>query len=84
MSKEKPTAKQMQQSLKAWMTDEDNKPHRLISASKIKDLAKAMDPDIRMPKDLHVALCREIAMTLKKAMLRCYDNKRATLRPLDL
>lgn len=84
MSTEKPTPKQMQKSLKKFMTDEDNNPHRLVSAAKLKELAKAMDPDIRMDKQVHVALCREIAGVVKKAMLRCYDNKRSTIRPTDL
>lgn len=81
---DKPDAKTMQKRLKQWMTDEDNKPHRLINAAKLVEVAKAMDPDIRGTKGIHTALVREVALTIKKAMLRCYDNKRATLRDSDL
>ena len=84
MSTEKPTPKAMQKSLKQFMTDEDNNPHRLVSATKLKELAKAMDPDIRMDKQVHLAVCREVSIIVKKAMLRCYDNKRSTIRPADL
>lgn len=81
---DKPTPKEMTQALKTWLQDEDNKPQRLISGTKFKELAKAIDPDIRFTADFHGVLCREVGLMIKKAMQRCYDNKRATLRPLDL
>ncbi len=84
VSAEKPTAKAMQKSLKQFMTNDDNNPHRLVSAAKLKELAKALDPDIRMDKQVHLAVCREVSIIVKKAMLRCYDNKRSTIRPADL
>lgn len=84
MSEEKPDAKTMQKRLKAWMADEDNKASRIIGASKLMEMAKAMDPDIRGVKGVHTTLVREVAKAVKKAMLRCYDNKRTTLRPTDI
>lgn len=84
MANEKPNAKELQDRLKEWMTDSDNNPHRLVSASKLAELAKAMDPDIRGAKKIQAKLVREVALMLKKAMMRCYDNKRATLRDSDI
>jgi len=83
-NEEKPDAKLMQMRLKQWMSDDDNKPHRLVSATKLNEIAKVMDPEIRGGKGIQTAVVREVALMIKKAMLRCYDNKRATLRPLDL
>jgi len=84
MPKEKPSAEKMQKLLDAWMSNEDNNLQRLISATKLKEIARAMDPDIRLDAGTHGALCREVALLLMKALQRCYDNKRLTIRPLDL
>jgi len=81
---EKPTPKAMQKALKTWMTNEENNSHRLVGASKIKELAKAMDPKIRLDTELQAAVCRKVATMIKEAMKRCYDNKRSTIRPSDL
>lgn len=80
----KKNMKQMKQALKEWMTDPDNNAHRFVSQTKLKEMMKAIDPDIRMDKKVHLAACRELGLQVIKGMARCYDNKRVTVRASDL
>lgn len=57
---------------------------RLVSKSKLKAMAKAVDPKIRMDNRVHAAAIKEVAKMVLKAMRRTYDNKRGTIRPSDL
>lgn len=82
--KDHPSGKQLRKALKNYMTDEDNSPHRLVSNAKLKELAKTLDPSIRVDKELHFAVCKLVAKRLVEAMERTYDNKRGTIRPSDL
>lgn len=69
---------------KEFLTDEESNAHRLVSQSKLKELAKTIDPEIRMDKKVHGAMVKLVAQTMVKAITRCYDNKRKTIRPSDV
>jgi hypothetical protein len=82
--KDRPKLKMMNQRKKDFMADPENNIHRLVSASKLKEFAKTIDPDIRMDKKVHRALVAQVANMIVKAISRCYDNKRGTIRPSDI
>lgn len=82
--KSKPKLKVMNQRKKDYIADAENGAHRLVSASKLKELAKTIDPNIRMDKKVHRAMVNQVASIIVKAISRCYDNKRGTIRPSDL
>lgn len=87
-AKEHPTPRQMSQGLNEWWGEEDSEERKnarkLITATKLKELLKALDPNGRMQADVHDAICKDVAKVLKKALMRAYDNKRMTIRPSDL
>lgn len=82
-AKTQPSKKQMNQALKGWLTDEENNPHRLVSLSKFKALAKEIDPSIRLDKKAHAEVCKMLGRALVRAIERTYDNKRSTIRSSD-
>ena len=83
-SETKPSLGQMKKLFAEWMGDEDNKGKRLISVAKLKELSKAIDPEIRMDAQVHTAFCRELGRVLINAMRRTWDNKRITIRGSDV
>ncbi len=89
-SKEKSTPKQKRQApegdvmrkrLRKFLTEDGG---RLVSKSKLKALAKSMDPKMRMDARVHDAAVKAMGLMIMKAMQRVYDNKRGTIRPSDL
>jgi len=83
-TKQTPTAKQISANFRKWWNDKDSQANRVLTASKFKEMMKALDPNIRLQDGLHDAACKELFKLMKKAMLRAYDNKRTTVRPGDL
>lgn len=87
-AKQHPSAKQMMQGFKKWFgapdSDTRKNARKIITASKLRDMIKAMDPEGRVQADVHDAICTEVAEMVRKAFLRAYDNKRTTIRPSDL
>ncbi len=83
-TEEKPSFGQMKKLFAEWMTDEENKGKRLVNAAKLKELSKAIDPEIRMNEKVHTAFCREVGRVLINAMRRTWDNKRVTIRGSDV
>ena len=81
---DKPNQKQLKKAFMEWMKDADNNPQRLVAASKIKELAKALDPDIRVDSKVHFAMLKEVGRVMIRAIGRTYDNKRSTIRPTDI
>jgi len=81
---EKPNLNQMKALFAEWMRETDNKGTRLVSVAKLRELSKALDPEIRMDAQVHTAFCREVGRLLINAMRRTWDNKRVTIRGLDV
>lgn len=55
---------------------------KILTASKIKELAKSMG--LRASADFAEALAKKVYVDVFKAAKRCVDNDRKTLRPSDL
>jgi hypothetical protein len=55
---------------------------RIITAAKVKDLAKAMG--LRASGDFAEAVAKKVYMDIFKAAKRCVSNDRKTMRPDDL
>jgi len=83
-NEKKPNLPELRQRFVDWISNEENKGKRLVNDSKLKELSKALDPEIRMDSKVHTAMCREIGRVLIKAMLRTWDNKRVTVRGSDV
>ena len=80
--KNRPDSKTMRSRMKAYISSGD--ADRVVSKSKLKEMIKTIDPSLRADSKLHQKVVRELAQTLVRAAERCYDNKRGTIRPLDL
>lgn len=79
--KKVPPLNVMQKRMDKFLTEEGD---RLVSKSKLKALAKAMDSKIRVDSRTHATLLKTVARMVLKAMRRVYDNKRGTIRPSDI
>lgn len=74
-----PTPKQMKQGRDNFAGEVGLK---ILTASKIKELAKSMG--LRASADFAEALAKKVYVDVFKAAKRCVDNDRKTLRPSDL
>ncbi len=73
---------QMTQRFKAHMSSDGIS--RLVGGKGLKELVKAIDPDMSMKSELHAAVVREVGVAVYKAMMRCRGNNRKQVAPIDL
>lgn len=81
---EKPTVPEMRERFIAYMMDPENKPERLVSKKKSDEVWQTLAPGIRISKAMHGAILKEIGRVMIRAVERCYDNNRTTLRETDV
>jgi len=58
--------------------------NRLVGNKSLKELVKAIDPDMSMKGDFHEHVIREVGKLVYKAMLRCRGNNRKQVSSVDL
>ena len=57
---------------------------RLVGKSTLKELIKAVNPDLRSDATLQAAVVQQVGPIVFKAIQRCLGNNRKTVKPVDM